>query len=186
VAKFFRRRPRAIPKIRIFKNESIRARTIRLIDENGEQVGVISRDEGLKLAREKSLDLIEISPKAEPPVCKIGDFGSFLFNKQKAEKKQRAASRKAELKEVRLSVRISQNDLKVKAERARSFLLKNSPVKVTLQFRGRENSHAELGFEKVKNFVEILAEVATPEAAPRKIGSRIILTLRPEKVKKEK
>lgn len=167
------------PKIRI--NEYITAPKIRVVDESGEQIGVLNREEGLKIASEKSLDLIEISPNAVPPVCKIDDFGSYLFNIKKAAKKQKLASKQAPLKNIRFGIRISDNDLQIKINRVRKFLEKKHPVKILLQFRGRESSHADLGLEKMKRFEDELSDIAKPEGSPKRQGNRVILMLRPEK-----
>ena len=184
MARFFRKKFKSVPKIRVFKNEEIRANEVRVIDEDGEQIGVLKLRDAIARAREKNLDLILASAKTEPKICKIGDWGSFIFNKQKAAKKQRAASKKNELKEIRLSMRISDHDLKVKIEKAKDFLQKNHKIKAVLQLRGRENTHAEIGFAKLKTFEENLADIACAEERPRRMGTRIILNLKPEKAKK--
>lgn len=170
----------------IRKNEEIRAPKLRVIDEEGEQLGVLSRDEALIIARERELDLIEVSPTAEPPVCKIDDFGSFMFRKQKAEKKQKLASKKAPLKSIRFGIRISEHDLEVKISQARKFLEKNHPVRVLLQFKGREAMHADLGMEKMKQIEEGLADISKPESPPKRQGNRVSMILRPEKAKPKK
>lgn len=171
------------PKIRV--NEAIIAQKIRVISEEGEQIGIITCEEGLKIAKEKGLDLIEISPKADPPVCKIDDLGSYMFNIKKAAKKQKLASKQAPLKSIRFGIRISENDLNIKIDKARKFLDKKHPVKILLQFKGRESSHADLGLEKMKKFENNLSEVSKADGEPKRQGNRIILMLRPEKILKK-
>lgn len=168
------------------RNEGIRAPRLRVVDNDGEQLGVLSREEALAIAQERGLDLIEVSPAAEPPVCRIDDFGSFTFNKQKAEKKQKLASKQAVLKSIRFGIRISAHDLEVKSNHARKFLEKHHPVKVLLQFKGREATHESLGLEKMNAFAASLKDVSTPESTPRRQGNRISFILRPEKPKKPK
>lgn len=168
------------------KNEEIRVPKLRVVDHEGEQLGVISRDEALRKAEAVGLDLIEVSPNAEPPVCRIDDFGSFMFRKKKAEKKQKLASKKAVLKSIRFGIRISDHDLGVKIAQARKFLEKNHPVRILLQFRGREAMHADLGMEKIKEVETQLNDISKPEAPPRRQGNRVNMILRPEKPKVNK
>jgi len=171
----------------IRKNNQIKAFEVRLIDEEGNQVGVVPTAKALDIAREKQLDLIEISPKVKPPICKLGNYGSFLFNKKKAKKKQQSATTKITLKSIRFGIRISKHDLEVKIARARKFLEKNFPVKLLLQFRGREGApeNAKLGFEKLNIFIEQLADISKIEAPPKRMGNRVNVTLRPEKISKK-
>ncbi|MCT4592478.1 MAG: translation initiation factor IF-3 [Candidatus Gracilibacteria bacterium] len=167
------------------KNNEIRAREVRVIDSDGEQLGVLTTSGALKKAQESGLDLIEVSPNAVPPVCKIDDFGSFIFNKKKAEKKQKQATKQAILKSVRFGIRISKHDMDVKISQIRKFIEKGHPVKLILQFRGREAMHEEFGMEKMKAFTGALEDISTLESKPRKQGNRIQVILRPEKPKKQ-
>jgi translation initiation factor IF-3 len=179
--KYFSRHQKKSPALNVRKNEAIRAKEVRLIAKDGEQVGVVGIKEALNKARQEDLDLIEISAKANPPVCKIGDFGSFVFNRQKAERKQKVASKQASLKSLRFGIRISDHDLDIKINKARKFLSKNHPVKIILQFKGREGSHADLGLKKMRQFITELEDVSKPESEPKRQGNRILLTLKPEK-----
>jgi len=145
-------------------NEQIRVEEVRLIDDEGQQVGVVKTTEALAMARSKSLDLVEISPMAEPPVCKIIDYGKFKYELSKKEKDNKKKQHIVSVKTIQFkSVNIDDNDLNVKANNVRKFLAEGDKVKVFLQYRGREVVHRDLGFELMKKFLLILEDVAKME-----------------------
>lgn len=137
-------------------NVSIDSDEVRLIDENGEALGVMSTQEALNLAREKGLDLIEVSPKAVPPVCKLGDFSQFKYQKEKEARKQRAQSKEVEIKGIRLSVRIGDNDLNIRVNQGASFFEQGDKIKVEIILRGREKAHQDLAEKVFQTFIERL------------------------------
>ena len=139
-------------------NENIQADELFVISETGEQIGAMSRSEALKLAKERELDLVVVSPKANPPVAKIIDHGQFKYQKEKEARKQKAQSKQTEIKAVRLSVRIGKHDLDVRMKRALEFLKRGDKVKVEIVLRGREKAHADRGRETIKDFVRELQE----------------------------
>ena len=145
----FRRRCDIANKVWI--NEEIKATEVRVIDENGEQLGIMLRDEALDIAQEKDLDLVNVSPNAKPPVCKILDYGKFKYDQQKREKEARKKQKTIQVKEIRLSAAIEEHDIDVKAKRACKFLEAGDKVKVTLRFRGRERSHKEVAYAVLEN-----------------------------------
>ena len=181
-----RRQAARKPKVFIRKNEQIHSPKVRLIDENGEQVGVLDTSEARRIAQGKQLDLIEISPSADPPVCRFGDFGSFLFNKQKQEAKQRKSGKQAAEKKIRLRPSTGQHDLNTKLSHAKKFLEKGHPLTIEIFMRGRENEHANLCFDKLKIFQQDLAEIAKVDLEPKRFGTRVVMKLKPERSKKVK
>lgn len=164
---------------RFRKNDQIRIPEVFLVDDQGEKIGKIPTQRALSMAREKDLDLVEVAPNAQPPVCRIMDFGSFLFEQKKKEKAQKKTQKAAEMKGVRFGIRISEHDLGVKVKAAKKFLEKNHPIKATLQFKGREIVHGELGFEKMKEFAAALEDVGQIDQPPKKQGRQIGMTLIP-------
>jgi len=161
------------------KNEEIKAPEVRIVDDKESQLGVMPTTEALKIARARELDLVEVSPKAVPPVCRIMDFGHFLYRQKKAESKQKRLSKAQETKELRFGIRISDHDFAVRVERAQEFLEKGHPVKVILQFRGRETVHADIGLKRMEELKAALANLAKQEQEPRKQGRSISIELRP-------
>jgi translation initiation factor IF-3 len=159
----------------------ITALTVRVVSEEGEQLGVMTRAEAALLASERELDLVLISPKAEPPVCKLIDYDKFRYQKGKKEQKSQKRQKKVELKELRLRPNISSNDLMVKVRRAREFLLDGDKVKFNLQFVGRENLHMDLGLQILKKVVEDLLDVAVVEQETKRERRAIQVTLAPAK-----
>ena len=135
-------------------NEQIWAREVRLIDETGNQLGVMSRDQALDIARNKDLDLVEVSPDSRPPVCRIINFDKYRYQLEKKEKKQRKSSKKTELKEVRLGVRTGEHDLEFKRKKALQFLKEGRKVKIELVMRGRERTHQDLARQVINEFLE--------------------------------
>jgi translation initiation factor IF-3 len=153
------------------KNDRIRAREVRLISPEGKQIGVVERDEALKLAKDVGLDLIEISASARPPVCRILDYGKYMYElskKQKESKSKKSITTK--LKEVKFRVRIEEHDYLVKIRRAEVFLYKGAKVKLSLMYRGRENEHKELGIEVLKKAAKDLELMAVLDSYPRISG----------------
>ncbi len=159
------------------RNERIRAPEVRVIGPDGKQVGVMHPREALKIARSAGLDLIEVSPTARPPVCRILDYGKFQYEESKRKKDNKQTTTK--LKEIKLRVSIDAHDFVTKLRRAEEFLNEGNKVKVTLSFRGRENEHRELGFERVNKAVEELSGVGTPDSEPRLVGRNVTLILSP-------
>ena len=139
-------------------NEQIRDKEIRLIGSDGEQLGIMSSREALKKAEEAELDLIKIAPKAQPPVCKIMDYGKYRYELQKKEKEAKKKQKSVEIKEIRLSPNVEINDLKTKANNARKFLEKGDKVKVTLRFRGREMAHISSSAHVLDDFAKLLED----------------------------
>jgi len=162
-------------------NEEIQARQVRVIDENGEQVGVVSLREALEMAYSRDLDLVEVAPNAEPPVCRILNAGKFFYERTKKEREARKAQKTVEVKEVRLSPKIGGHDIDYKLKDARRFLLSGAKVKVRVRFRGREASHPELGVEMLKKVSELLSDVSTVEQTPLVDGRSLLMVLAPAK-----
>ena len=162
-------------------NEQIRDREVRLIGENGEQLGIMSAREAMKLAEEAELDLVKIAPTAKPPVCKIIDYGKYRYELARKEKEARKKQKVVELKEIRLSPNIDSNDLNTKMNAAKKFLSKGDKVKITLRFRGREMAHMNASKHILDDFAESLAEVAVVEKAPKVEGRSISMVLAEKK-----
>ena len=162
-------------------NGEIRDREIRVISETGEMLGVMSPREAMRLAEEADLDLVQISPNAVPPVCKIMDYGKFKFEQAKKEKENRRNQKVVEIKEVQLSMTIDVGDLNVKAKQATKFLGEGNKVKVSIRLRGRQMAHANLGRDVMNNFFEGLKEIAVIEKPINMEGRNIIMILAPKK-----
>ncbi|OGC50097.1 translation initiation factor IF-3 [candidate division WWE3 bacterium RIFCSPHIGHO2_01_FULL_40_23] len=162
---------------RYFTNEKIRAQNLRIINSKGENIGVVTKGEALRMAREEKLDLVEIAPNANPPVAKILDFKKFLYTERKKASAARAHSKQTELKEFKFGPNIGSNDLNLKIGRAKEFLKGKNRVKFTVAFRGRENAHPEVGWEKIKKAISELSELGHPEADPRLVNKMISVTI---------
>jgi translation initiation factor IF-3 len=160
-------------------NEMIRIREVRIIDDEGQQLGVMPTAEALALAREKGLDLVEVAPTAVPPVCRILDYGQYKYELQKREREQKKKQKSQTFKEVRLAVKIDVHDLQTKARRAAEFLDKGDRVKVTVRFRGREISHANLGRDLLERVATELAEHGTVERPPLLEGRSMYIVMGP-------
>ena len=158
-------------------NEQIRDREVRLIGSNGEQLGIMSARDAMKIAREAELDLVKIAPTAKPPVCKIIDYGKYKYEMSRKEKEARRKQKIIEIKEVRLSPNIDENDLNTKISAARKFLQKGDKVKVTLRFRGREMAHVQKSKQILDVFAEKVADLAVVEKAPKLEGRQMIMFL---------
>lgn len=158
-------------------NEQIRDREIRLIGEDGQQLGIMSSREAMKIAREAELDLVKIAPQAKPPVCKIIDYGKYRYELARKEKEAKKKQKTIEVKEVRLSPNIDSNDLNTKIASARKFIEKGNKVKVTLRFRGREMAHMNASKHILDDIAENLSDVAVVEKAPKVEGRSIGMVL---------
>jgi len=152
---------------------------VRLIDEEGAQLGIVSLREALTLAEQRGLDLMEVAPNAVPPVCRIVDYGKFRYEQTKKDREARKNQKQAELKEVRLKPKTDDHDLEVKAKQARKFLLGGDKVKFTVRFRGREIFHPDIGREMLEQMAEELRDVATVEQKPLMEGRALSLLLAP-------
>jgi len=164
-------------------NEEIRDKELRVIDEDGTMLGIMSRDEALALAEQRKLDLVNISPNAVPPVCKILDYGKYRYEAQKREKEAKKKQRTIEVKEIRLSTFIEEHDLQVKANTASKFLKDGDKVKASLRFRGRELGHTQLGREVMDKFAELCSEFSTVEKKPVMEGRTMSMVLAPRSEK---
>jgi len=151
-----------------------------VISETGEQLGIMPIEKALRLAEERQLDLVKIAPKANPPVCKIMDYGKYLFEMAKKEKEARKNQKVINVKEIRLSASIEDHDLGVKARNADKFLKAGDKVKVTIRFRGREMAHPEVGYEVMEKFVSMLTVEAVMERKPTLEGNHMIMVLAPK------
>ena len=158
-------------------NEQIRDREIRLIGENGEQLGIMSAKDAMKLAREAELDLVKIAPTAKPPVCKIIDYGKYRYELARKEKEARKKQKTIEIKEIRLSPNIDENDLNTKITNARKFLQKGNKVKITLRFRGREMAHMQAHRYILEEFAKKLEDVAVIDKPIKQEGRTLTIFL---------
>lgn len=164
------------PQVRL--NHAIRANELRVIDENGNQAGVLSRSEALQRAEIAGLDLVEISPNANPPVAKIVDWGKYNYQKTKQLQKQKKSAKPVDLKQIRLGMRIGDNDLEIKLSKARKFLEAGHKVKVMLLYRGRENAHKELGFTLFERITQKLEDIAVVDQSAQLSGRNLTITYR--------
>ena len=162
-------------------NEQIREKEVRLIGESGEQIGIVSIEEAQAKADEAGVDLVLIAPKATPPVCKIIDYGKYRYEQARKEKEAKKKQKTIEIKEIRLSPNIDQNDIKTKANTARKFIEKGDKVKVALRFRGREMAHMQDSKHVLDDFAEMLADIATVEKAPKVEGRNMVMFLAKKK-----
>lgn len=162
-------------------NEQIRDKEVRVVSESGEQLGIMSSKEAMKLAREAELDLVKIAPNAKPPVCKIIDYGKYRYEMARKEKEAKKKQKVVEVKEIRLSPNIDTNDINTKMNNARKFLEKGDKVKVTLRFRGREMSHMSESRYILDDFAEGLKEVAAVDKPAKLEGKSLSLILSPKR-----
>ena len=163
-------------------NGMIHAREVRVVTENGEQLGIMSSREALEAAEARNLDLVEIAPQAKPPVCKIMDYGKYRFERQKQQKEQKKRQHQIEIKEIQLSLNIDTHDIETKANHTKKFLQQGNKVKVSIRFRGREMAHPERGEEIMAKFYDLVnAEVACVIEKPAKLeGRTMIMFLAPK------
>ena len=158
-------------------NEQIRDKEIRLIGEDGEQLGIMSAKDAMKMAKEAGLDLVKIAPTAKPPVCQIVDYGKYRYEQARREKEAKKKQKITEVKEIHLSPNIDVNDLTTKANQARKFVEKGNKVKVALRFRGREMAHMATGKEVLDTFFEKVSDVAVVEKPAKLEGRSMIMVL---------
>ena len=161
-------------------NEEIRDKEVRLIGNDGAQLGIVSIEEALEKANEAKLDLVNISPNAKPPVCKLLDYGKYRYELQKKEKEAKKKQKSFQVKEVRLGIFTEEHDLNVKANNAIKFLMGGDKVKVSLRFRGRELGHIPQGQKTMEHFAELVAEAGTPEKRPEMEGRSMSMILTPK------
>jgi len=164
-------------------NEDIRDKEVRLISDTGEQLGIVSSKEAMDIAIRKGMDLVKIAPQAQPPVCRITDYGKYRFEQAKREKEARKNQRIVEIKEIRLTPNIDVGDLNVKVGHACRFLKGGDKVKVSVRFRGREVTHSSLGLDLLRRFAELCAECSTVEKQPKLEGRQMHMFLAPKKEK---
>lgn len=164
----------------LFINEQIRDKEVRVIGADGEQLGIMSPKDAMKLAEEAGLDLVKIAPTAKPPVCKIVDYGKYRYEMARKEKEAKKKQKTVEIKEIRLSPNIDTNDLNTKVNAARKFLEKGNKVKVTLRFRGREMAHMNASKHILDDFAESLSDIATVDK-PAKVEGRAMAMFLTEK-----
>lgn len=164
-------------------NEMIRVREVRVIDEEGQQLGIMPTYEALRLAQERGLDLVEVAPNAVPPVCRLLDFGKFQYERQKKEREARKAQKIIEVKEIRLRPRTGEHDLDVKVRQALAFLAEGAKVRVTVRFRGREITHPEIAREQLTEFAQKVGDFAVVEQQPAMEGTSLFMLLSPAKGK---
>lgn len=160
-------------------NERIRVPQVRLIDENGNQVGVVPTYEALQMARDRGLDLMEISPNAQPPVCKICDYGKFKYEKKKKEHIAKKKQTVIKVKEIQLRPQTEEHDLEYKFKSVRQFLMDGDKAKITIMFRGREITYADQGFKMMRQLQERVKDIAVTEAPPKLEGKKLIMILAP-------
>ena len=161
-------------------NEQIRVREVRLIDDQGEQKGIVPTLEALKMARELSLDLVEVAPTANPPACKILDYGKYRFEMEKKLRESKKKQKLQELKEIRMQPKIDDHDLDFKSKHVKEFLADGDKVKVTIRFRGRELAHTELGLVVLKDVLSKLGDEYVMEKQPAMEGRFMSMTLAPK------
>jgi len=164
-------------------NENITYPQVRVIDQDGEQLGIITSEEALAKAQEAGLDLVEVSPNAEPPVCRIMDFGKFRFENSKQKQGAKKKQKKTQVKEIKFRPRTEIGDYNVKVKQLRKFLESGDKTKVTMRFRGREFAHQELGMELLKRVVSDLEEISNVEQMPGMEGRQMVMVLGPKKGK---
>ena len=163
------------------KNAEIRVPRVRVIDAEGENIGVLERDDALRMAEDSGLDLVEIQPNADPPVCRIMDYGKFKFEQQKKAQAAKKKQKLVEIKELKFRPTTDDGDFQVKLRNARRFLEDGDKVKITIRFRGREMAHQELGLQMARRVEEELGEEVTVEQRPRLEGRLMVMMLSPKK-----
>ena len=166
-------------------NEEIRAREVRVIGSEGEQLGIMSADAANRIADERNLDLVKISPQAKPPVCKLMDYSKYKFEKSKKEKEAKKNQKQNELKKIWLSMTIDTHDLETKARAAAKFCTAGNKVEVSIRMKGRQQAHARLGVEVMRDFYNIIEDVCVIDKAPTMEGRNILMILAPKPVTKK-
>lgn len=161
-------------------NEEIRDREVRVVDQNGEQLGVMPTRQALEMAEEKQLDLVKIAPQARPPVCKLMDYGKYRFEQSKREREIRKNQKVITIKEVRLSATIEDHDIEVRQRQAIKFLQDGDKVKATIRFRGRQITHSEIGLEVMKDFAERIKDYGVVTKKPSIEGRNMFMIIDPK------
>lgn len=161
-------------------NEQIKDKEIRVIDSNGEQIGIMPIKKALKLAQEKQLDLVKVAPQAKPPVCRIMDYGKYKYEQSKKEKEARKKQKIINIKEIRMSPKIEEHDFQVRVRNAQRFINDGDKVKVTIRFRGREIAHTDLGLEVLEKMAQELKDIAIVEKKPKVEGKNMVMILSPK------
>jgi len=172
--------------LRLKINREIQALTVRVIDGSGEQLGIMQLRAAQELANESKLDLVEISPNAKPPVCKIIDYGKFRYQQTKKEKESKKSLHQVKIKEIKFKLNIDTHDLEFRLKRAREFLAKGNKVKLTCTFRGREMMYMDKGRVLANSFIEKLKDIATVDAPPQVMGRNMTVIISPVPQKKVK
>jgi translation initiation factor IF-3 len=165
-------------------NEDIRVREVRLIDQDGEQAGIVATSEALSMARDLDLDLVEVSPQARPPVCKLLNYGKYKYELEKKSREQKKNASQVKLKEVRMQPKIETHDMAFKSKHVQDFLDQGNKVKVTIRFRGRELAHTELGKVKLDKILELLSEDSYKIDSPPRMEGRFMSMLLSPKSKR--
>lgn len=176
----FRRRDK-ISNNSVRINEAIRSSELRVIGQSGEQLGILSQADALKLAEEAGVDLVEISPNANPPVAKIIDWGKYQYQKMKEQQKNRKNSKQSELKQMRFGLKIGSGDLEIKLRKIRSFLEAGHKVRIQIFYRGREMAHKELGYDLIEKITDLLGEDVVVEQKPQMAGRNLSIVVRSKK-----
>ncbi len=158
-------------------NEKIRAKEVQLIGDSGEKLGVVDFRQALDMAQEKKLDLVLVSPQANPPVCKIMNYGKYKFEQAKKEKEAKKKQKVIEVKEIRVTPNIEEHDFSFKAKNARKFIEDGNKLKITVKFRGREVNNSELGEQVLNRFIETLSDIANVDKAPKLEGKNMFIML---------
>lgn len=166
-------------------NNQIRAREVRLITETNDNIGVVSLSRALEIAEEKNLDLVEVAPEANPPVCRIMDFGKFRYEKERRERKARKQQKVIEVKEIQLRPKTDDHHIGFKIRDARKWITEGMKVRVRIRFRGREITHAEIGRARLEDFAAELKDLAIVEQSPNMEGSTMLMVLAPAGEKKK-
>lgn len=160
-------------------NQEIRAKEVRLIDDAGKQLGIYPIREALRLGEERGLDLVEVAPNANPPVCRLMDYGKFLYERGRREREARKAQKQIEIKEIRVRPKIADHDVTIKMNQARQFLADGAKVRLRVRFRGREITHQEIAKKLLERIAEQMSDVATVEQPPMMEGNTMLMLLAP-------
>lgn len=166
-------------------NFEIKSPQLRIVDEDGKMLGIMSRGDAIKIAEERELDLVEIAPQANPPVCKIIDFGKFSYELQKKEKLQKKNQQQQQMKEIRFKWRTDTHDFNFKTRHAREFLEEGNKVKASVMFRGREITHTDIGKELLERFIEDLKDISKVDSPIKMEGKNMSVVISPDKTKKK-
>ncbi|MCX6155093.1 MAG: translation initiation factor IF-3 [Candidatus Kapabacteria bacterium] len=167
-------------------NSEIQAKEVRLIDENGALIGIVSSREALRISEDRDIDIVEIAPQANPPVCRLIDYGKFIYELQKKDKLQRLHQQQQQMKEIRLKWRIQEHDFNFKLRHARTFIEEGNKVKISLIFRGREITHQDIGKAMIERFVAALEDIAKVDSGLKFEGKSLSVVMTPDKTKKKK